>query len=298
VTATATTHAGATDSRAGNPSPRNAITVDVEDYFQVEAFAGVVDRSSWDSLPSRVEANVDRILELFAAADVCGTFFTLGWVAERRPAMVRRIVASGHELASHGYGHGRVDRQDPASFADDIRRARSVLEDVSGVRVIGYRAPTFSISRRNQWAFRVLEDEGYRYSSSVFPIRHDLYGDPEAPRGAYRPSEGALWEIPMTTVRLFGRNYPCAGGGYFRLMPYALFRAGLRRFHRIDRLPGMFYFHPWEIDPGQPRIPGASARARIRHYLNLAAMSGRLQHLLRDFTWGRVDQVFGHLLTA
>ncbi|MBV9538120.1 MAG: DUF3473 domain-containing protein, partial [Acidisphaera sp.] len=273
-------------------------TVDVEDYFQVEAFASVVDRDAWDRLPSRVEANVDRILDLFARYDVRGTFFTLGWVAERRPPVVRKIVDAGHELASHGYGHGRVDRQDPATFAADIRRARAVLEDIGGVAVAGYRAPTFSISSRNAWAFRVLEEEGYRYSSSVFPIRHDLYGDPDAPRDAYRPGAGPLWEIPMTTVRLGGRNLPCAGGGYFRLMPYALFRAALRRFHRAEHRPAMFYFHPWEIDPGQPRIDAASARARFRHYLNLAAMAGRLEHLLRDFAWGRVDHVFAHLLTA
>jgi len=274
----------------------NALTVDVEDYFHVEAFAQVVDRSTWESIAPRVEANVDRILDMFARAGVFGTFFTLGWVAERQPVMVRRIVEAGHELASHGYGHGRVDRQDAAGFAADIRRARQILEDVAGVSVFGYRAPTFSITRRMPWAFRVLEDEGYRYSSSVFPVRHDLYGDPGAPREAFRPGDGALWEIPMTTLRLFGRNLPVAGGGYFRLMPYAVYRAALSRFHRTQDRAALFYFHPWEIDPDQPRIAAAGPRARFRHYLNLSAMAGRLERLLQDFAWDRVDRVFGHLL--
>jgi len=276
---------------------RNALTVDVEDYFQVQAFAGVVPRSDWDGLAPRVDANVGRILEKFARAGVHGTFFTLGWVAERQPAMVRAIVAAGHELASHGYGHALVHTLGEAGFRADIHRARGVLEDIGGVAVPGYRAPTFSFGARTPWAYEVLEQEGHRYSSSTFPIRHDLYGDPDAPRFPYRPAGSTLWELPLTTVRLGGRNLPCAGGGYFRLLPYRLFRAGLRRLNRGERRPGIFYFHPWEIDPGQPRIQGAGRTARFRHYLNLAAMPGRLDRLLRDFAWDRIDAVFADLVT-
>jgi polysaccharide deacetylase family protein (PEP-CTERM system associated) len=268
------------------------MTVDVEDYFQVQAFAGVVRRDQWDSIGSRVEANVDRILTMFAEAEISATFFTLGWVAERHPAIVRRIVAAGHELASHGYGHERVDRQAPAAFRDDVRRARLLLEDLGGVPVQGYRAPTFSINRSNPWAFAVLAEEGYRYSSSVFPIRHDLYGVPDAPREPYQACAEGLWEIPMTTIRLAARNLPCAGGGYFRLVPYGVYRAALRHFHRREARPALFYFHPWEIDPGQPRVNGLSRLSRFRHYLNLDAMHGRVERLVRDFAWDRVDRVF------
>ena len=276
--------------------PVNAMTVDVEDYFQVQAFAGVIDRDTWDTIPCRVEANMDRVLQQFDDAGVIGTFFTLGWVAERYPSVVRRIVEAGHELASHGYGHARADSQTPQEFRDDVRRARSVLENLGGVAVAGYRAPTFSIGPRNPWAFDVLAEEGYRYSSSVYPVKHDLYGAPDAPRFPYRPADGALVEIPMTTVRLGGRNLPCAGGGYFRLMPYALFRQLLRRFNRVEAASGVFYFHPWEIDPGQPRIRAAPRMSRFRHTVNLSAMHGRLDHLLRDFTWDRMDRVFAAAL--
>jgi len=274
----------------------NAMTVDVEDYFQVQAFAGVIDRAAWDAIPCRVEANMDRILQQFDQAGVTGTFFTLGWIADRYPAVVRRIVAAGHELASHGYGHARADGQTPDEFREDVRRARGVLQDLSGVPVAGYRAPTFSIGPQNPWAFDVLAEEGYSYSSSVYPVRHDLYGAPDTPRFPYRPAAGPLVEIPMTTVRLGGRNLPCAGGGYFRLMPYALFRSLLRRFNRVDAAPGVFYFHPWEIDPGQPRVAGASRRSRFRHGVNLSAMQGRLDRLLRDFAWDRMDRVFARVL--
>ncbi len=274
----------------------NAMTVDVEDYFQVQAFASVIDRAGWDTMPCRIEANMDRILQQFDRAGVTATFFTLGWIADRYPSVVRRIVAAGHELASHGYGHARADGQTPDEFRADVRRARRVLQDLGGVPVIGYRAPTFSIGPRNSWAFDVLAEEGYRYSSSVYPVRHDLYGAPDAPRFPYRPTGGPLIEIPMTTVRLGGRNLPCAGGGYFRLMPYALFRTLLRRFNRMDAASGVFYFHPWEVDPGQPRIGAASRVSQFRHTVNLRAMHGRLEHLLRDFTWGRMDRVFAAAL--
>lgn len=279
------------------PSPvTNAMTVDVEDYFQVQAFAGLIDPASWDSIPCRVEANTDRILTQFAAAGVVATFFTLGWVAERYPQIVRRIVAAGHELASHGYAHQRADGQTPEVFRADVRRARGLLEDLGGVAVIGYRAPTFSIGARNQWAYDVLAEEGHRYSSSVYPVRHDLYGSPDAPRFPYRA--GALVELPMTTVRVLGRNIPCSGGGYFRLSPYALFRLGLRRFNRIEATPGIFYIHPWEIDPGQPHVAGVPALSRFRHRVNLSRTAPRLDRLLRDFVWGRVDHVFAKAIAA
>ncbi len=272
-------------------APVNAMSVDVEDYFHVQAFASVIDPSRWDAMPCRVEANMDRVLAQFDRAGVHATFFTLGWIAERYPQVVRRIVAAGHELASHGHGHALVHTLTPAQFRDDLLRAKGALESVGGVPVAGYRAPTFSIGPRNPWAFDVLRATGHRYSSSVYPVRHDLYGDPGAPRFPYRPTEG-LVEIPMTTARLGGRNLPIAGGGYFRLMPYPLFRGLLRRFHAEDGRPGVFYFHPWEIDPGQPKVAGASRRARFRHTVNLGATAARLDRLLRDFRWDRVDRVF------
>jgi polysaccharide deacetylase family protein (PEP-CTERM system associated) len=275
----------------------NAMTVDVEDYFQVQAFAGVIDRAAWDGMESRVVANTDRILAQFAHAGVTATFFTLGWVADRHPALVRRIVAAGHELASHGYGHALVHSLGAEAFRADIRRARIALEQAGGVAVRGYRAPTFSIGPRSPWAYAILAEEGHAYSSSVFPIRHDLYGEPDAPRFAFRPPGQTLWELPMTTVRLGGRNLPCAGGGYFRLFPYALYRMGLRRLNRAEHRPGIFYFHPWEVDPGQPRIRRASRSARFRHYVNIAAMSARIDRLLTDFAWGRVDRVFADVLS-
>jgi len=277
---------------------RNAMTVDVEDYFQVQAFVPVIPRSTWDGFAPRVDANVNRILDRFAAAGVHATFFTLGWVAERHPGMIRRIVTEGHELASHGYGHALVHTLDAAQFRADVRRARQLLEDAGGVAVTGYRAPTFSLGARTPWAFKVLEEEGYRYSSSTYPIRHDLYGEPDAPRFPYRPANTTIIELPLTTVPIGGRNFPFAGGGYFRLLPYRLFRGGLARLNRRERRPGIFYFHPWEIDPDQPRVRGASRMARFRHYLNLDAMSGRLDRLLRDFAWDRVDAVFADLLAT
>ncbi len=277
----------------------NAMTCDVEDWFQVQAFAGVIARDAWETLPRRVEANMDRVLAAFAAAGVHGTFFTLGWIAERHPALIRRIVAEGHELASHGHGHQRVDQLDREAFRTDIARARKTLEDTGGVAVQGYRAPTFSIGPRTAWAHQVLEEEGYRYSSSVFPVRHDLYGDPSAPRFPYRPpGRDRLQELPLTTLRLRGRNLPCAGGGYFRLVPYGLFRLALRRFNAAERQPGVFYFHPWEIDPGQPQVPEASRLSRFRHRVNLGAMQSRLERLLRDFQWDRMDRAFAPALAA
>jgi len=273
------------------PSIRNAMSVDVEDWFQVQAFADTIDRSTWDALPRRVAANTDRVLALFADAGVKATFFTLGWVAEREPDLIRRIVAAGHELASHGHGHELVNTLGPAGFRADIRRAKAVLEDVGGVEVRGYRAPTFSIGAATPWAHVILAEEGYDYSSSVFPIRHDLYGRPDAPRTPHRPEKNGVMELPMTTVRRMGRNLPCSGGGWFRVIPYAVFRSGLRHVNAVERSPGIFYFHPWEIDPEQPRV-WAGCMAQFRHYTGLAGMEARLAHLLRDFAWGRIDEVF------
>lgn len=277
---------------------RNAMTVDVEDYFQVQAFAHHVPRAKWDEFERRVEANTDKTLNLFAKVGVRATFFTLGWVAQRHPELIRRIVAGGHELASHGWDHTRADAQDPATFRADVGRTRRLLEDLGGVRVIGYRAATFSIGARNLWAFAALEAEGYHYSSSINPIRHDLYGMPNAPRRPFRPDGGNLWEFPMTTVRLGRRNIPCAGGGYFRLLPYPVYRTGLRRINHRENAPGIFYFHPWEVDPDQPRIRNCGWKSRVRHYTNLNRMHGRLEQVLHDFAWDRMDQVFASYLNA
>ncbi len=268
------------------------MTVDVEDYFQVQGFANCVRRDAWDDLPSHVEANTTRILELFERRNVRATFFTLGWVAERFPSVVKEIVAGGHELASHGYGHQLAHTLSPEQFREDVTRAKGLLEAIGGVEVKGYRAPTFSVGPSNTWAFDVLDDTGHRYSSSVYPIRHDLYGNPEAPRFPHRPVERALVELPMTTMRLWNRNLPISGGGYFRLLPYSLYRSALKRFSKMEHKPAIFYIHPWEIDTRQPRIPGASARSRLRHYMNISAVHSRLDRLLHDFQWGRMDQVF------
>jgi len=281
----------------GSGPVRNAMSVDVEDWFQVQAFAGVVRRADWDGLASRVEANTERVLERFANAGVRATFFTLGWVAERYPALIRRIVAAGHELASHGYGHELVTRLGQAGFRADIRRAKRVLEDTAGTGVAGYRAPTFSVTPAGTpWAHAVLAEEEYRYSSSVFPVRHDLYGAPDSPRGPHRPRPDGVPELPMTTVRSFGLNLPCSGGGWFRLIPYPVFRAGLRRVNLAEGRPGIFYFHPWELDPGQPRVEAAGRLSRFRHYTGLSGMARRLDRLLGDFAWGRVDEIFADVI--
>ncbi len=278
--------------RGANPqSLTNALRVDVEDYFQVSAFEDSIARSEWRHMPRRVEGNTERILDLLAEKGARGTFFILGWVAERHPDLVRRIAAAGHEVASHGFEHSRVSEQTSEQFRRDVGRSRRLLEDIAGVPVKGYRAPSFSIGRSQGWAFGVLAEEGYRYSSSVNPVPHDLYGMPDAPRLPFRPC-GEILEIPVSTVALGSRNSPCGGGGYFRLLPYGYFRWGLRRIHRCDRHPCVFYIHPWEIDPGQPRQKGLGWRARFRHYTNLHATEPRLRRLLGDFHWDRMDHVF------
>jgi polysaccharide deacetylase family protein (PEP-CTERM system associated) len=278
---------------AGLSAGMNAMTVDVEDYFQVEAFFPHINRADWDNIECRVEANTDRILQLFSDHDVKATFFTLGWIAKRYPGMVRRIVANGHELASHGVAHIRADHQSRAQFANDVLTAKEMLEDIGGSPVLGYRATSFSITRRNLWALGALEDAGYRYSSSTHPIKHDLYGILDQPRFAFYPfSDSGFAEIPVTTMRMFGRNWPAGGGGYFRLFPYMFFKQNLKLVQRRDQKPLTFYFHPWEIDPQQPRIAGTSYKTRFRHYLNLDRTYGRLQKLLRDFSWSSIASVY------
>ena len=270
----------------------NGLSVDVEDWFQVGAFEDVISRSDWDAIPTRVEANVDRILDLFAAGGVSATFFTLGWIAERHPALMRRIVDAGHEIASHGYDHARVFTFERSAFAKDIRKARETLEDTTGQRVIGYRAPSFSIDARTPWAFEELAEQGYTYSSSVAPIAHDHYGWPEAPRFAFRPLESSnLLELPVTTAMLAGRRVAAGGGGFFRVLPYTFSRWAIRQVNDREGRPAVFYFHPWEVDPDQPRVANASMRSKLRHYTGLGAMAGKLTDLIGEFAWGRMDAV-------
>lgn len=272
------------------PRLTNAMTIDVEDYFQVSAFAPYIARTEWPTRECRIERNVDLILDMLARHHTQATFFTLGWIAERYPQLVRRIVAQGHELASHGYGHERASDQSPEVFYADVSRAKSLLEDLCGQPVQGYRAPSFSIGLGNLWAYDALLRAGYRYSSSIYPIAHDHYGMPDAPRFTHAVRPGLL-EVPITTVRLFQRNLPSSGGGYFRLLPYPVSRWLLHHVNTQDQQSGVFYFHPWEVDPGQPRIAGINAKTRFRHYLNIHRMQARLERLLTDFNWGRLDQL-------
>jgi polysaccharide deacetylase family protein (PEP-CTERM system associated) len=283
-------------ARAPGAPIRNAMTIDVEDYFQVSAFAPHISRDSWPTRECRVEANIDRILGILDDGQVRATFFTLGWIAERYPAMVKRIVAGGHELASHGYAHLRASDQDLAEFSRDIGSSKALLEDIGGQPVLGYRAPSFSIGSTNLWALDALLAAGYRYSSSIYPIRHDHYGMPDAPRFAFYPNGAdGLLEVPITTVRLMQRNLPAGGGGYFRLLPYSLSRWLMQRVNRDDRQAAIFYFHPWELDPGQPRPHGITVKTRFRHYINLDKMEARVKALTRDFEWDRMDRIFlGH----
>ena len=271
---------------------RNALSVDVEDWFQVGAFENTIDKASWDGRLHRVERNTDAVLAMFGEAGVRGTFFTLGWIAARYPALIRRIAAAGHEVASHGWDHLRVFRMTPKQFADDLSRSRAAIEDAAGQQITGYRAPSFSIDLRTPWAHAVLAEAGYAYSSSVAPVLHDHYGWPEAPRFAFRPlSDSGLIELPVTTVKIAGRNFAAGGGGFFRLFPYGLSRWAVREVNRKEKRPAIFYFHPWEIDPEQPRVAEAPLKSRLRHYTNLDRMAGKLRKLLRDFEWVRTDQV-------
>ncbi len=276
-------------------SKSNALTIDVEDYFQVSAFSGTIDRKNWDSIPCRVEANVDRILGLLDDHGAKGTFFTLGWVAERFPNVVKKIVANGHELGSHGYGHHRIQEFTPQAFRQDIEAAKKILEDLSGHEVRGYRAPSFSIAKNTMWAFNEIKACGYAYSSSVYPVKHDLYGIPDAPRFPYRVENGLL-EIPMTTARFGTKNVPAGGGGFFRLFPYAVSKRLIERVGRVDNERCMIYLHPWEFDPEQPRVEGAPLKSQFRHRLNLSRTIPRFKRLLSDFNWDRVDRVYAEPL--
>lgn len=270
--------------------PTNGLSVDVEDWFHVGAFENVIQRSSWDSLDDRVDRNCNLILGLFAEAGVKATFFTLGWVAARHGPLLRKIAQAGHEIASHGWAHDRVFRMDRHSFAADLCRSRTALEDASGTQVIGYRAPSFSIDHRTPWAYQVLAEQGYEYSSSVAPISHDHYGWREAPRFAFKPLPRTdLIEIPVTTAMLGSRRLAAGGGGFFRVLPYAFTRWAIRQVNRQDHRPAVFYFHPWEIDPDQPRVTNASLKSRLRHYTNLDGMAGKLRQLVHEFSWGRMD---------
>lgn len=270
----------------------NALSVDVEDWFQVGAFETVIAREAWDGLPQRVERNSEAVLDLFDRAGVKATFFTLGWVAARYPALIRRIADAGHEVASHGWDHVRVHTMTSAIFRADLERARIAIEDACGQSPKGYRAPSFSIDKRTPWAHEVLAAEGYAYSSSVAPVRHDHYGWPEAPRFAHRPLAGAeLIELPVTTVEFGGRRLAAGGGGFFRLLPFRFSSWAISRVNRAEQRPAVFYFHPWEIDPGQPRVQGAPLKSRLRHYSRLDAMESKLMRLLKSHEWGRTDEV-------
>jgi polysaccharide deacetylase family protein (PEP-CTERM system associated) len=270
----------------------NAMTVDVEDYFQVSAFDGVVSREQWPSMESRVVANTERLLDLFAAHDVRGTFFVLGWIAERHRSLVRSIAARGHEIASHGYGHRLVYGQTPEAFREDVRRAKRALEDAAGTAVLGYRAPSFSVTRQSLWALDVLLEEGHRYDASIFPIRHDRYGIPDAPRWPHRRKTGGgeIFEVPGSTIRLGGINLPVAGGGYFRVFPYGWTRWGIAHVNEVEQQPVVFYLHPWELDASQPRL-GAPLLSRFRHYRNLHKTEPRLRRLMGDFRFAPLNAV-------
>lgn len=277
---------------AAGSSMANAMTVDVEEYFQVSAFEQHIDPQRWDNIPSRVERSVERILAMFELCNVRATFFTLGYIAQRHPQLIRRIADAGHEIASHGMRHVRVSTQDKQAFREDVAQARDLLQQISGQAVVGYRAASYSIGRDNLWAHDVLAEAGYTYSSSIYPGHHDRYGMVEAPRFPFRLQRTGILEIPVTTLEWAGRRFPCGGGGFFRLYPYALSRWAIRRVNRRDAQPAHFYFHPWEIDPEQPRVPQVDARTRLRHYLNLKHMEPRVRRLLVDFRWDRMDRVF------
>ncbi|MFZ1743846.1 MAG: XrtA system polysaccharide deacetylase [Pontixanthobacter sp.] len=281
------------EASSGKPAKIvNGLSVDVEDWFQVGAFENVINRDDWDSLALRVEDNVLRILDMFAEADVKATFFTLGWVAKRNGPLMRKIVDAGHELASHGFDHARVFTFERKEFSEDIRIAREILEDCSGAKITGYRAPSFSFDQRTPWAYMELAEQGYAYSSSVAPVAHDHYGWREAPRFAFKPLPWSdLIEIPVTTAILGGRRVAAGGGGFFRVLPYAFSRWAIRQVNREEQRPAVFYFHPWEIDPDQPRVPGAPLKSRLRHYTNLTKMAPKLRELVNEFAWGRMDML-------
>ena len=272
-------------------SPTHAMTCDVEDYFQVSAFNDHVRRSDWDNFECRIPRNIDLILNRFSDSGTKATFFTLGWVAQKYPEVVRRIADAGHEIASHGMQHTRVWQQSRDEFHEDVVSTRKLLEDVSGQPVIGYRAASWSIDGRTLWAYDVLAEAGYRYSSSIYPIAHDHFGDPDAPIAPHIVGNTGLLEIPASTARVFGRNIPAGGGGYFRLFPLWFSKFLIHRIEVAER-PYVFYFHPWEIDPNQPRIKDIPTKSRFRHYVNLGKFESRLSQMLQEFDWNRMDRIF------
>ncbi|MDB2330870.1 DUF3473 domain-containing protein [Alteromonas sp.] len=269
----------------------NAMTVDVEDYFQVSAFEGVVDKKDWNSISLRVGDNTHRLLDLFAENNVKSTFFTLGWVAKRCPDVIKRIVNEGHELASHGLEHQRATTMSKAQLFDDIKQSKDILEDIGGVALKGYRAPSFSINDSNTWAYDILKELGFVYSSSTYPIKHDLYGVPEWPRFKYQRDNGLI-EIPIPTVRKKGNNVGIGGGGYFRLYPYWLSKRRISEFMKTETAPYSFYFHPWEIDAQQPKFDAAPWKSKVRHYINLSKMEGKVEQLLKDFNWTTMQAAY------
>lgn len=273
----------------------NALTVDVEDYFHVAAFEKQITPADWNDMTPRVDRNTRVLLDQFDRNNAKATFFFLGWVAQRFPDLVKEVQRRGHEVASHGFSHTKVHQQTQAEFRDDVIRAKDILEQLTGQPVIGYRAPSFSINKQSEWAFEILKDIGHLYSSSTYPIKHDLYGVPDWPQLPYMRPEG-IWEIPMPTLTMFGRQLPIAGGGYFRLMPYWLSSSLISKFLKEDRMPYMFYFHPWEIDPEQPRVAGAGQKSKFRHYVNLDKMEHKLDQLLTQFNWGSLGQVYQQTL--
>lgn len=270
----------------------NAMSVDVEDYFHVSAFESSINRADWDNLECRVEQNTHRCMELFSDADIKATFFVLGWVAERYPALIKEIVAEGHELASHGFTHQRIALLTQKEFREEIKLTKTLLEEIGGVEVIGYRAPSYSIVQSTLWAHEILAEEGYQYSSSVYPVKHDLYGIHDAPRFKYQTEPAGITEIPVSTITVAGRNIPCGGGGFFRLFPYMLSKWAIDRVNQSESQPTNFYFHPWEIDPSQPRQENISMKSHFRHYLNLNRMEPQLVQLLKDFKWGTMQDVY------
>lgn len=277
--------------------PLNALTVDVEDYFQVAAFDACIPPEQWESMPQRAAINTRRLLDVFDAQGAKATFFVLGWIAERFPELVREIDARGHEVASHGYSHAKATTQTPEEFYQDVLKARLLLESIIGKPVIGYRAPSFSIGKSNEWAFAKLKQAGYLYTSSTYPVVHDHYGTPDWPQQPYIRDEGIL-EIPMPVLNKWSMQLPIAGGGYFRLLPYFISRFLISRFLQTAAHPYMFYFHPWEIDPSQPRIEQAPAKSKFRHYVNLQRMEGKVSALLRDYRWQSVANVYASHLPA
>ena len=291
-----------TEMPAQNPStPKGeyhdfAMSIDVEDYFQVWAFSDVISRQSWEGYALRVEQTTRRAMDLFERTETKATFFCLGWVAERFPALMRDIVGNGHELASHGYDHTKVFDQTRDEFRDDITKTRKILEGITGVEIRGFRAAGFSIDSRTPWAHDLLAEAGYAYSSSSHPIAHDHYGDPNAPTGPHFPSSDGVFELPVATATFMNKRVTCAGGGWFRATPYMASRRLLKKSREEINGPSIFYFHPWEIDPDQPRINSASRGRKFRHYLNLSGNERKLERLMREFSWNRIDQCYDRLI--